>query len=331
MIRRAVLVLMCPLQVFLVCAQKPAFRAQTNVVQIPVSVTEKNGRDVEGLTAPDFAVTDDGKPRDISLDEFGPGAAPISLVVAVQTSGISTPALKKLQRIGGMIQPLVIGTRGEAAVVTFDTGITWVQDFTTDPFAVRDALANLKPWKSTQARMLDAIAEIVDRLKERRGRKVLLLISESRDRSSTTRFEDALDAVQREGIEVFGAHYSATATAFTARPEDLQKIEDKPLPNIDAPDGTPTTNVGQVFIELARLAKTNAVEALTQATGGSDYPFARERGIEAAIEKLGVEVHSQYILNFPLPQGAYGIHKIGVSVRDHPEYRIRARQTYSAR
>ena len=325
---------MRPALIFMACGmafpQNPAFRADINVVQVPVGVTGSNGRDVEGLQARDFTVRDNGVAQEITLDVFGARSAPISLAIAVQSAGISTPALKKIQRIGGMIQPLVIGTRGEAAVVTFDSEINWVQDFTSDPAALRNAFANLKPFKSAQARMYDAIAEVADHLKDRKGRRVLLLISESRDRGSTIKFEEAMDAIQREGVEVFAAHYSAAATAFASKPEDLQQIHDAPVPNNDGPDGPPTASILQLLPELFRLARTNAIAALTQSTGGSDYPFLKERGIENAIEKLGVEVHSQYILNFPLPEGARGTHKIEVLLPEHADYRIHARQAYRA-
>ena len=313
-----------------VIAQTPTFRSDTNVVQVPVGVTSGKGRDVEGLHAHDFTVRDNGIPREITLDVFGAGAAPISLAIAVQSAGISTPALRKIQRIGGMIQPLVIGTRGEAAVITFDTEINWMQDFTGNPAAIRSAFVSIKPFKSTQARMYDAIAEVADHMKDRRGRRVLLLISESRDRGSAIKFEEAMNAVQREGIEVFAAHYSATAAAFASKPEDLQQLHDAPSPNIDGPGEPPSASILAILPELFRLAQTNAVAALTEATGGSDYPFVKERGIENAIEKLGVEVHSQYILNFPLPPDARGAHKIEVLLPEHPDYRIRARQAYRA-
>src|SRR5579862_2117887 len=181
MMRRGAICLVCLLggiRSAKIRAQEPAFRAQTNVVQVPVSVTGGNGRDVEGLSARDFKVLDDGAPRRISVDVFGARTAPISLAIAIQSAGISTPALKKIERIGGMIEPLVIGTRGEAAVVTFDSEISWVQDFTGDSGKIRRAFAELKPFQSTQARMIDAILEVTDRLRDRKGRKVLLLISE---------------------------------------------------------------------------------------------------------------------------------------------------------
>jgi VWFA-related protein len=297
-------------------AQDRTFRAETNVVQVPVSVKDTSGRDVENLLARHFTVLDNGVPQQTSLDKFGTGVAPISLAIAIQSSGIAAPALVKIRRIGGMIQPLVIGDRGEAAIVTFDREIQWRQDFTSSSGAIQAAVKALKTGEPMEARMLDAVVEIADRMKARAGRKVLLLISESRDRGSQATFQQALEAVAREGIEVFGAHYSAYSTTWIARPEDL--------PPPSAP------NFLAIFTELARAGKTNDIEALTDATGGFDYPFLKARGIEQSIEKLGVEVHSQYFLSFPRREGAPGMHRIEVAVPGQSELRIRSRRAYWA-
>jgi hypothetical protein len=183
--------------------------------------------------------------------------------------------------------------------------------------------------------MLDAIAEVADRMHQRKGRKMLLLISETRDRGSKTTVQEALNAVEREGIEVFGAHYSAFATSLTARPNDLP---DGPLPPAALTSSDPSIppdpyrggDVAGLFIELARLGKTNVTQALTQATGGADFSFFKERGIEDAIEKLGAEVHSQYMLSFPQRDNTPGPHLIEVSVADRDDLRIRSRRTYWA-
>ncbi|MES1257472.1 MAG: VWA domain-containing protein, partial [Acidobacteriota bacterium] len=266
-------------------AQERPFRTEIRVVQVPVSVTDAQGRNVDGLKARDFLVLDDGAPQAIELDTFGTGVAPISLVIAIQASGVSTPAMVKIRRIGGMIQPLVIGHRGEAAVLTFDNQIKWRQDFTSESDLLQASVRNLKSTSQSQARLFDAVIDAAIRMKDRKGRKVVLLISESRDRGSEARLEHAIEAVEREGVEVFAAPYSAFANAWIAKPEDL--------PPPSAP------NYLAIFTELFRLAKTNDTQALTRATGGSEYPFLRERAIEKAVESLGVEVHSQYILSFP--------------------------------
>lgn len=297
-------------------AQERSFRIETRVVQVPVTVTDAAGRNVEGLKPADFIVLDDGAPQAIELDTFGTGMAPISLVVAIQSSGISTPAMAKIRRIGGMIQPLVIGHRGEVALATFDNQVRWVQEFTSANEEIQTSVKALTTSVSKQSRMFDAVIAAADRMKDRKGRKVLLLISESRDRGSEGRLTDAIEAIEREGVEVFAAPYSAYSTAWIAKPDDL--------PPPSAP------NYLTVFSELFRLAKTNDVQALTQATGGSEYPFARERAIEKAVENLGAEVHSQYILSFPPARNKKGMHQIEVSTPNRSDLRLRSRQAYWA-
>jgi len=314
-------------------AQTEPFRVETNVVQVPVVVTGKKGRSVESLTARDFRVMDDGVRQKITVDDFSTGLAPISLVIAIQTAGISSPALVRIRRIGGMIEPLVIGARGEAAVVAFDSRIKWLQDFTSDDDKLRDVFQNLKPGLAMdQARMLDAVAGAANHLHGRKGRKVLLLISESRDRGSETRLEQALEALASEGIEVFAAHYSAYATSFAARPGDLPAGSSAPeeVDPVDGPSSPSTIPILAMLMELARLGKTNAVQALTRETGGMDFPFTSERGMENAIQRLGVEVHGQYILSFSRLEHAVGMHKIDVLLPGHPDLLIRARRAYWA-
>jgi len=313
-------------------AQDEPFQAQSKVVQVPVTVTGKDGRVVDGLTAQDFNLLDNGVRQEVSLDDVSPDLAPVSLAIVIQTSKISSPALAKLRSIGGMIQPLVSGARGQVAVVTFSNRIQWVQDFTADDGKIREAMNDLTPGLAMQdGRMLDAISVVASHMEKRRGRKMLLVISESRDRGSETKAPQALEAVERQGIEVFAAHYSAFKTNLIAKPKDLPDLSGPPeFPDdpTEPPDPPPSINFMAIFSELARLGKTNSIQALTQATGGADYPFLKESGIQSAIEKLGVEVHNQYILSFPQRDGAPGMHAIGVSVPARADVRIRSRRAY---
>jgi VWFA-related protein len=51
-------------------AQQPIFRAETRLIVETVTVKDKEGRAVEGLTAKDFAITEDGEPQQIAFVEF---------------------------------------------------------------------------------------------------------------------------------------------------------------------------------------------------------------------------------------------------------------------
>jgi VWFA-related protein len=51
-------------------AQQPVFRTGTRLIVQTVSVKDKDGRAIEGLTAKDFVVVEDGEPQTISFVEF---------------------------------------------------------------------------------------------------------------------------------------------------------------------------------------------------------------------------------------------------------------------
>jgi VWFA-related protein len=60
--------------------QQPVFRATTRLIVQTVTVKDKDGKVVEGLTAKDFSVIEDGQPQEIAFVEFQrmQGAAPAS-------------------------------------------------------------------------------------------------------------------------------------------------------------------------------------------------------------------------------------------------------------
>src|SRR5581483_11154575 len=297
-------------------AQDTTFLTQSRVVLTPVTVTDKSGAPVDGLAIEDFELLDDGVPQRITtMDTFGTGVAPLSLTIAVQTAGISTPALAKIRRIGSMIVPLITGERGAVSVMAFDSELHLVQDFTSDVSAVSNAFYNLKPGGDMTARMLDAAVEAMRRLGARPdSRRVLLLISETRDRGSNAKLPDVMREAQKFNVTVYAASYSVYATAFTSKPEDN--------PSADS------TNLLAAITELARMAKTNTVRALASATGGAVESFTRERALEKIVERLGVELHSQYVLGFVPANDAPGLHRIEVRLRDPRGFHVRARAGY---
>ena len=281
MLRNAVLALLYCLSP--ASPQDLPFRVQTKIVEVPVLVHDPRGANIEGLAAKDFLILDNGVPRDpISLLDFGIGLAPVSLVVAIQSPGKSKQAPAEIRRIAGMIQPLVTAARGEVAVVSIDRDIHWLQDFTSSDDRIRSAIRKIQlPGPPAAARLFDAIAEAAERLRPRRGRKMLLLISQDNDSGSKLKLAQALELVERENIQIFVVHDSAAAKSADA-------------------------------------GQAEPVKSLAIATGGSDYgPSHRER-IENAIESLGIEVHTQYVLSFPQRDTTPGLHRLDVSVAGRP-------------
>jgi VWFA-related protein len=251
-----------------------------------------------------------------------------------------------------MIQPLITGDRGCAAVVSFADRISWLQDCTKDPDALERAFRELqpvlRPGEDKEARMLDAAQSAIEHLRHRpNARRVLLLISESRDRGSEITLDVVTTAAQSAGVTVYAASYSAFKTAFTSKvpvseprrplkpktPNDATGTvngnppgKNNPFPKTPPPEQQVDALGG--IGELARLLKTNTTDVLTKSTGGTTFPFSKQMALEGAIEKLGAELHMQYVVSFVPEASTPGYHALEVRLARPGEFRIRARPGY---
>jgi VWFA-related protein len=176
----------------------------------------------------------------------------------------------------------------------------------------------------------------------------VLLISESRDRGSETNLENVVTAAQIAGVTIYAATYSAFKTAFTSkssatgtprppkrpsRPsEETGTVTGGPpsMTNPSIPPPEQRVDILGGIGELKRLHKEKATQALTEASGGAAFPFTRQRALEEAIEKLGEELHAQYVLSFAPEDPAPGYHHLEVRINRRGEFRVRARPGYWA-
>jgi VWFA-related protein len=324
-------------------AQEPRFEVQSRLVLVPVTITDSKGHTVEDLDPSDFVLLDDGRPQKVAVDNFSTGVAPIALVVAVQSSGISAAVLAKVQKIGAMIQPVIAGERGCAALVSFDYRIQWLQECTGDSDALDRAFLRLRTGEFKQARMLDAAHEAIEDLRRRPNvRRVLLLISESRDRGSETALEAIAIDAQTAGVTVYAATYSAMKTGLTAkaseyvapppptsalrREDEMERPPSRRRPHVPPPEYR--VDLRAAIGELARLGTAKTTEILAGITGGTEFSFARQRGLEDAIEKLGAELHTQYVLSFTPQSPETGYHPLVVQVTRPGNFQIRTRPGY---
>jgi VWFA-related protein len=330
--------------------QQPNFDVKSRLVLTPVTVTSARGEFVDGLVASDFVLLDNGRPVAVQVDSIGTGVAPVALVVAVQASGISSAVLDKVRKLGSMFRPLVLGERGSVAVVAFDGEIRWLlEDWSSDEARIGGAFQGLRARNGKESRMLDASLEAIARLTAKASsRRILLLISESRDRNSDADLNDVAYAAQQAGVVVYAAQYSAFKTGFTRKgPESAgpapKDQSGRPNPEFGTPSGAPPkdkydpktpppaqrVDILGALGELGRFGKDKATEILARETGGLAFSFTRQQGLEDAIEKLGADLHAQYVLSFAPLDRERGYHKLEVQVR-RDDVRIRSRPGYWA-
>jgi len=314
------------LSVRLIGAQNTTIRTNVPLVMVSTSVADRSGRPILGLGASDFTVLDNGKPRVVHVDESDGQLPPIAMVVAVQATDFSWPAIAKLRKTAAMIPEAVVGANGEAAVIAFDKEIRVVQGFTRNADAIAAPLSGFKPADAAGAHMIDAVADASEMLATRPGarRSMILLISEARDRGSTRKLPEVVNDVQRSGITIYALTYSAYVTAFTTKAKDYT-----PPDMVESPGVRDSVPIAGIFSELAHQAKKNTAATLAQMTGGRVMNFETKSRLESDLIKLGGDIHSRYLISFtPEVDAKPSFHKLEIKVRDRPDASVKAREGY---
>jgi VWFA-related protein len=321
------------------------FRTTVQQVTVPVLVYDASGNTLNGLKPGQFHLFDNNREQNIQVDE---AFQPISMVIVVQANSAVEHMLPAINKIGNLIGPQILGDHGEAAVIAFDHRIRTLQEFTGDPDKITQAVRKITPG-STSSRLIDAIEE-ADRMLAHRPqtrRRVILLISETRDMGSEARGRETLIKLQLHSIVVYPVDISrllATLNGPTPYPRpDNRPPAMNPMPsNMPA---TPTT-VMQTFgtqgnsaefmpvlLEIYRDAKgifkSNPVHIFAKGTGGTEYAYYRGHGLEQAIQDIAEQLHSQYVISYRpnnLLEG--GFHAIVVSIDSPLAKRYEARPGY---
>jgi VWFA-related protein len=319
-------------------------RTTVNVVLAPVTVMDKHGNLVNGLQPQNFRLLDNNKEQNIKVDV---AFQPISMVIAIQANSQVEGVLPKINRIGSMIEPLVIGEQGEAAVLAFDHRFRVMQEFTSDTNKIEAGVKKITAGSSS-SRLIDAVIYAVRMLHSRppNRRRILILISETRDKGSEGRVRDALTDIQMNDVSVYSVDVSRAFAGLTShpqapRPDPLPPAAHPLPPNVPATPNTVMQTTGgqggsanfipllvEIFKDTKSIFVDNPVEVFTRGTGGTEFTFAKQKALEEAISKIGEEIHSQYLISYqPNNKEEGGFHEISVEV-DRKDIKVRTRPGY---
>jgi VWFA-related protein len=313
----------------------------------PVIVTNRDGNLVDGLQPYQFHLSDNSKDQDIHVDV---SYQPISLVVAIQANTGVDAILPQVRKIPELLSQFIIGDQGKAAVIAFDHRIQVLQPFTSDSTKIDEAVRKIHAGSST-SRLTDAIGESVRMLSHepKNRRRIVLLISETRDLGSEGKKREVLFSAEINNVEVYAVDMSRFVDVLNAkqkpqRPDPMPATARQGVlpPNVPATPTTVAQTFGQnggraefipmfkeVLKDVRDIFVDNPVELMTKGTGGQEFSFYRQRGLEEAIQKIGQELHSQYMITYtPNNPDEAGFHEIVVEISGARGVKARARPGY---
>lgn len=296
----------------------PTIRVNTSVVLVPTLVEKPTGEVVYGLTEKDFTLEDNSVKQQIHVDD-DLDSQPVSLVVCIQRGRSSGLEFDKFAKLGPLLDLFTAGGRGEVALVAFDSKPLYLDGFSRDTSDITEDLQRLKPGDGGAA-ILDAVGYSVDLLEHRPPdhRRILLLISESRDHGS--KIYSAQNLVERIGTSntlVLSLTFSPTKASFM----DWGKG--------NAAGGSNINVLAPLMMAIAAVHK-NAAKEIAVMSGGEYASFTKEKSFQNQVDELASHARNRYILSFHPTDLTPGLHTIEVKLTNDYNARVVARASYWA-
>ncbi len=196
-----------------------------DLVNILFTVADRKGKFVTNLRKDDFRVAEDERSQTIT-NFSSETDLPLTIALLVDTSGSIRDKLRFEQEaaIEFFYSTLQRG-KDKALVISFDSGVDLLQDFTDDPEKLADAVRKIRAGGGTS--LYDAIyLSVTQKLASQQGpRRVVILITDGDDNSSRVSLTETLEAAQRNDVTIYSI--STNSTAFFGSKE--QERGDKTL------------------------------------------------------------------------------------------------------
>ena len=268
--------------------ESPTFTADTRLVVLPVSVSDKNGKLVTNLSKNSFKVYENGIEQPIKL--FRHEDVPISLGIIIDNSGSMREKRQKVE-IASLDLVKASNPQDEVFIVNFNDEAFLDVEFTNDIKKMQEGVARIDSRGGTAMR--DAINGAIDYMnqKAKNHKKVLLIITDGNDNASTISLERLVDRSRQNEILVYAIGLL----------EEEERRE-------------------------AKAAK-RALNALAHESGGLTFYPRSTAEVDSLALQVAHEIRNQYTIAYsPTVQamdGSFRQIKVTVSASGHPQVRTR--------
>jgi len=282
--------------VFLSPAQDVTFRTDVRLVRLLVNVKDAGDQLVGGLEKSDFAVYDNDVRQEIALFEHHT-EQPLSISVLVDVSASTGRELSYEVESVGRFFRAVFGegnTRDAVALYSFTHDVTLLSSFNRNVGRLEAELKKLRPEAGTS--LYDAIWFAARHLDDREGRRVIILVTDGGDTTSSVRFGEALESAQRTDAVIYS-------------------ILVVPVPN------DPGRNVGG----------ENALATFSRSTGGRVFTPTVGAQLDESFRQILKDLRTQYLLGYyprKIPPTRERFHRVSVEMPSRPGLRAITRTGY---
>jgi len=271
--------------------EAPTFKATTQIVSVPATVLDGQGRLVPNLEQEQFTVFDNGKPQDITF--FQNETQPFSVVVMLDYSASMTSSLDLLRAAAEQFLLRML-PQDKGQVGAFSDKIEFSGNFTNDRDDLISALRDLQYGNPT--RLWDAVDQSIDMLKPIDGRKVVLVFTDGDDTYSKIGFGSVLDHAKQNEVMVY-------AIGLQSQYFNGQR--------------------------MVRSQPDRSLKKIAEETGGGYFELKKTDELAPTFTRVAQELHSLYTIGFS-PAALDGKeHKLELRMKTAGQV-ARARKSYVA-
>lgn len=286
-----------------------SIKATSVAVDVYAIVEGRDGRLIRGLSRNDFELTDDATAQKITNFSQDTNAA-LSLGIAIDTSVSQGRLLSTEQKAAKIFLGSVLQSADRAFVMNFDADVKLLSDFTNAPADLARAIdsaeinqtgTSVLPEEAARrtggTHLYDAVYLASNELlKERVGRKVLVLVTDGQDQGSKINLQKSIESAEKADAIVY---------SIVVSDPDFYSL------------------MGGTY------HGDSSVRKLDLETGGRTIRLKSVKEIESAFDQIARELRAQYLLGyFPSNLRHDGsFRRIRVSVRRH-NCRVRTRTGY---
>lgn len=277
---------------------RSTIRVDSNLVDLPVTVTDQNGRFIDDLSKNNFRVLDNGKQRDIAV--FDHGDVPVTVGLVVDHSGSMTMKLAEVRAAAAEFIE-ASNPQDQLFVVNFNEDVSFtlpvLLPFTSDAEKLRTAIAGSDARGNTA--LYDAVIDSLDHLKlSGQSRHALIVVTDGGDNASQHTFQQLVTRAMKSKAQIYciGIYDEGDRDA---KPAELKKLAQ--LTGGEAYFPRTVTEVSQINRKIAdTLRKQYTLGILPSTEGG--WRSIRVIAIATDSQQLRVQTRSGYI--FSENQGA---------------------------
>jgi VWFA-related protein len=241
---------------------KANIRVDTNVVLVPVTVTDPINRFVTGLDQDAFEVYEDKVKQKIV--SFGSEDAPLSIGIVFDTSASMGNKLER-SRLSVVEFFKTANPEDEAFLVEFNDRPQLVVPLTHNLEDIQNRLTFTQSKGRTA--LLDGVYLALATMKKARNpRKALIVISDGGDNNSRYTATEVKNLVKEADVQIYGIGIYETGAARGRTPEELSGPE--------------------------------MLRDLSEPTGGRHFVVEDLRDLPDVAAKIGVELRNQYVVGY---------------------------------